>query len=177
MDWTSGPVVAVTGASAGVGRATVRELARRGAAVALLSRGKAGLEGARAEVEALGRPALAIPTDVADAEAVEQAATRIESELGPIDAWVNSAMVSVFAPIRETTAEEIRRVTDVTYLGTVNGSLAALRRMLPRDSGVIVQASGRGGAGGSPTSNSFDSSGRMATVTTWPPSQASTVST
>jgi len=139
MDWSKRPVVVVTGASAGVGRATARELARRGAAVGLLSRGAAGLDGARADVESLGRAALAIPTDVADAKAVELAADRVESELGPIDAWVNSAMVSVFAPIRETTAEEIERVTDVTYLGTVNGTLAALKRMLPRDSGVIVQ--------------------------------------
>jgi NAD(P)-dependent dehydrogenase (short-subunit alcohol dehydrogenase family) len=139
MDWSKGPVVVVTGGSSGVGRATVRELARRGAAVGLLARGPEGLAGAQADVEAHGRPALAIPTDVADAAAVEHAAARIEAELGPIDAWVNSAMVSVFAPIRETTADEIRRVTDVTYLGTVNGTLAALTRMLPRDSGVIVQ--------------------------------------
>jgi NAD(P)-dependent dehydrogenase (short-subunit alcohol dehydrogenase family) len=139
MDWSTSPVVVVTGASSGVGRATVRELARRGASVAMLSRGTIGLQGATADVEALGRPALAIPTDVSNAPAVEAAAARIESELGPIDAWVNSAMVSVFAPIRDTTPEEIRRVTDVTYLGTVNGTLAALKRMLPRDSGVIVQ--------------------------------------
>jgi short-subunit dehydrogenase len=133
------PVVVVTGASAGVGRATVRELARRGACVGLLARGEQGLAGAQADVEALARPALAISADVADAEAVEAAATRFEAELGPIDAWVNSAMVSVFAPIHSTSAAEIRRVTDVTYLGTVNGTLAALKRMLPRDSGVIVQ--------------------------------------
>jgi short-subunit dehydrogenase len=139
MDWSSGPVVVVTGASSGVGRATVRELARRGAAVGLLARGVKGLEGARADVESFGRPALVLPTDVSDAQAVDQAATLIESELGPIDAWVNSAMVSVFSPIRDTTAEEIHRVSDVTYLGTVNGTLAALKRMLPRDSGVIVQ--------------------------------------
>ena len=139
MDWSKSPVVVVTGASSGVGRATVRELARRGASVALLARGTEGLEGARTDVEARGRPALAIATDVADAAAVDEAATLIEAELGPIDAWVNSAMVSVFAPIRETTAEEIARVTEVTYLGTVNGTLAALKRMLPRDSGVIVQ--------------------------------------
>ena len=139
MDWSKHPVVVVTGASAGVGRATVRELARRGAAVGMLARGTDGLKGARADVEAFGRPALAIPTDVSDANAVEAAAARIEAELGPIDAWVNSAMVSVFAPVRETSADEIRRVTDVTYLGTVNGTLAALKWMLPRDSGVIVQ--------------------------------------
>ncbi|HEX3265521.1 MAG TPA: SDR family oxidoreductase [Candidatus Limnocylindrales bacterium] len=139
MDWTRHPVVVVTGASAGVGRATVRELARRGASVGLIARGERGLAGARADVEALGRPALAVSADVADAAAVEAAAERIESELGPIDAWVNSAMVSVFSPIRETRAEEIKRVTDVTYLGTVSGTLSALRRMLPRDSGVIVQ--------------------------------------
>lgn len=139
MDWSRGPVVVVTGASWGVGRATVRELARRGAAVGMLARGAEGLAGATADVEAHGRPALGIPTDVSDAAAVESAAQRIEAELGPIDAWVNSAMVSVFAPIRETTADEIARVTAVTYLGTVNGTLAALKRMLPRDSGVIVQ--------------------------------------
>jgi NAD(P)-dependent dehydrogenase (short-subunit alcohol dehydrogenase family) len=132
-------VVVVTGASAGVGRATVRELARRGDRVGLLARGQAGLEATRADVESLGGQAIAIPTDVADAEAVEAAAQRVEAELGPIDAWVNNAMVSVFAPIRDTTPDEIRRVTEVTYLGTVHGTLAALRRMLPRDSGVIVQ--------------------------------------
>lgn len=139
MDWSKHPVVVVTGASAGVGRATVRELARRGASVGLLARGEQGLAGARDDVEALARPALAISTDVSDAAAVEAAATRIEAELGPISAWVNSAMVSVFSPIRQTTTDEIKRVTDVTYLGTVNGTLAALKRMLPRDSGVIVQ--------------------------------------
>ena len=132
-------VVVVTGASAGVGRATVRELARRGDAVGLLARGKEGLEGARRDVEARGGVALAIPTDVADPDAVEAAAEWVESELGPIDAWVNSAMVSVFSPIRQTTADEFRRVTAVTYLGTVHGTISALRRMLPRDSGVIVQ--------------------------------------
>ena len=139
MDWSTEPVVVVTGASSGVGRATVRELARRGAAVGLIARGAEGLAGATAEMDALGRRALAISTDVADPAAVEAAAARIEAELGPIDAWVNSAMVSVFSPIRETPADEIRRVTEVTYLGTVHGTLAALRRMLPRDSGVIVQ--------------------------------------
>src|SRR4051812_45999449 len=139
MDWSTHPVVVVTGASAGVGRATARELARRGASVGLIARGAEGLAGARADVEAFARPGLAIAADVSDAEAVDAAATRVEAELGPIDAWVNSAMVSVFSPVRLTSAEEIKRVTDVTYLGTVNGTLAALRRMLPRDSGVIVQ--------------------------------------
>lgn len=139
MDWSTEPVVVVTGASAGVGRATVRELARRGAKVGLLARGRAGLEAARAEVEAAGGQALAIPVDIADHGAVDAAAERIESELGPIEAWVNAAMVGMFAPIVETSPDEYRRVTEVTYLGTVNGTLAALRRMLPRDSGVIVQ--------------------------------------
>jgi short-subunit dehydrogenase len=139
MERSTRQVVVVTGASAGVGRATVRELARRGAAIGLLARGPVGLDTTRREVEELGGRALAIPTDVADPDAVESAAEWVESELGPIDAWVNNAMVSVFAPVRETTAAEIRRVTEVTYLGTVHGTLAALRRMLPRDSGVIVQ--------------------------------------
>ena len=132
-------VVVVTGGTAGVGRATVRELARRGASVGILARGVEGLDAARDEVEALGARALAIRTDVASPADVESATEWIESELGPIDAWVNNAMVSVFSPIRSTTAEEFRRVTEVTYLGVVHGTLAALRRMLPRDSGVIVQ--------------------------------------
>jgi NAD(P)-dependent dehydrogenase (short-subunit alcohol dehydrogenase family) len=129
----------VTGGSAGVGRATVRELARRGASIGILARGVEGLDAARDEVEALGARALAIKTDVANPTDVESAAEWIEAELGPIDAWVNNAMVSVFSPIRSTTADEFRRVTEVTYLGVVHGTLAALRRMLPRDSGVIVQ--------------------------------------
>src|SRR5688572_3279640 len=132
-------VVVVTGASAGVGRATVRAFARRGAHIGLLARGRDGLEGARRDVEALGGKALVLPTDVADAEAVEQAAEMVEREFGPIDVWINNAMVSVFSPVREMKPEEYRRVTEVTYLGVVYGTLAALKRMLPRDRGVIVE--------------------------------------
>jgi len=131
-------VVAITGASAGVGRATAQEFARHGAAIALMARGTDGLEGARREVERLGGVALVLPTDVADAGQVESAAERVETELGPIDIWVNNAMTSVFAPIHQTTPEEFRRVTEVTYLGYVYGTLAALKRMQPRDRGVIV---------------------------------------
>jgi NAD(P)-dependent dehydrogenase (short-subunit alcohol dehydrogenase family) len=132
-------VVVVTGASAGVGRATVRAFARRGARIGLLARGEDGLDGARRDVEALGSKAVAIPTDVADAAAVERAAEEVERALGPIDVWVNNAMVSVFSPVKEMEPDDYRRATEVTYLGTVHGTLAALRRMLPRDHGVIVQ--------------------------------------
>src|SRR5947208_3273996 len=132
-------VVVITGASAGVGRATVREFAKHGAHVGLLARGVDGLEQARREVEAAGGRALVLPTDVADAEAVEAAASAVEAELGPIDVWVNNAMVSVFSPIKEMTAAEFKRVTEVTYLGVVYGTLAALRWMLPRNRGVILQ--------------------------------------
>jgi len=132
-------VVVITGASAGVGRAAVRAFARNGAEIGLLARGIHGLDAAEREVEAEGRRALAIPTDVADAGDVEQAAARIERELGPIDVWVNNAMVSVFSPVSELTPEEVRRVTEVTYLGVVYGTMAALKRMLPRDHGSIVQ--------------------------------------
>jgi NAD(P)-dependent dehydrogenase (short-subunit alcohol dehydrogenase family) len=132
-------VVVVTGASAGVGRAVVREFARRRAHIGLLARGVDGLEAARREVEEAGGRALVLPTDVADADGVEQAAAAVERAFGPIDVWVNNAMVSVFSPVKEMTAEDYRRVTEVTYLGYVNGTLAAVRRMLPRDRGVIVQ--------------------------------------
>ena len=132
-------VVVITGASAGVGRATVREFARRGAHVALIARGREGLEGARREVEQMGGRALVLPLDVSDADAVEQAAEAVEQELGPIDVWVNNAMVSVFSPVRKMRPEEYKRVTEVTYLGYVYGTLAALKRMLPRDRGCIVQ--------------------------------------
>lgn len=132
-------VVVITGASAGVGRATVREFAKHGAHIGLIARGEAGLEGARRDVEELGGKAIVLPTDVADHEQVERAAARVEAELGPIDVWVNDAMVSVFSPVKEMTAEEYKRITDVTYLGYVYGTLSALKRMLPRDKGVIVQ--------------------------------------
>jgi NAD(P)-dependent dehydrogenase (short-subunit alcohol dehydrogenase family) len=136
---TERQVVVVTGGSAGVGRATALAFARHGAAVAVLARGADRLEDARREVEATGVRALAVPTDVADADAVERAATIVEDTLGPIDVWVNSAMASVFSPVRELTADEVRRVTEVTYLGSVHGILSALRRMRPRDAGTIVQ--------------------------------------
>lgn len=135
----SSKVVVVTGASGGVGRAAAIAFARRGAGVGLLARGEGGLAGARADVEAAGGRALAVPTDVADFDQVEAAAEAVERELGPIDVWVNSAMATVFSPVSRMTAEEYRRVTEVTYLGYVNGTLAALRRMRPRDRGTIVQ--------------------------------------
>ena len=131
-------VVVITGASAGVGRATVREFASHGAWIGLISRGKDGLEGARREVEAAGGRALVLPVDVADAAQMEAAAQQVEDRLGPIDIWVNNAMTSVFSPIREMTAEEFKRVTEVTYLGYVYGTLAALKPMLGRDRGTIV---------------------------------------
>lgn len=132
-------VVVVTGASAGVGRATVREFARRGACIGLIARGADGLDATRREVEAAGGRAVALQADVADAAAVEAAAARVEAEFGPLDVWINNAMVSVLSPCKEMTAEEFARVTNVTYLGYVYGTLSALKRMLPRDRGVIVQ--------------------------------------
>lgn len=132
-------VVVITGASAGVGRATARTFAKERAHIGLLARGRDGLEAARKEIEAAGGEALVVPADVASAEQVEAAAEAVEQRFGPIDIWVNNAMVSVFSPIKEMTAEEFKRVTEVTYLGYVYGTLAALKRMLPRDRGVIVQ--------------------------------------
>jgi NAD(P)-dependent dehydrogenase (short-subunit alcohol dehydrogenase family) len=136
---TEPEVVVITGASAGVGRATARAFAREGAYIGLLARGRDGLEGARREVEELGGRALVLPIDVVDSDAVERAAAAVERELGPIDIWINNAMVSVFSPVKEMRPEEYQRVTEVTYLGVVYGTLAALKRMLPRDRGVIVQ--------------------------------------
>jgi NAD(P)-dependent dehydrogenase (short-subunit alcohol dehydrogenase family) len=131
-------VVVITGASSGVGRATARAFANLGAAVGLLARDDEGVEGAAAEVRSAGGKAVAIPTDVADPEQVEAAARRVEEELGPIDVWVNNAMASVFAPFVEVSPEEFRRVTEVTYLGQVYGTQAALARMVPRNRGVVV---------------------------------------
>jgi short-subunit dehydrogenase len=130
----------VTGASAGVGRAAALAFARRGAALGLIARGQAGLSAARTQALDNGAAgALVVRADVSDADAVEAAATRIEAELGPIDVWVNSAMASVFAYTWDVTAAEFKRVTEVTYLGFVNGTLAALKRMRERDHGTIVQ--------------------------------------
>jgi NAD(P)-dependent dehydrogenase (short-subunit alcohol dehydrogenase family) len=134
-------VVVVTGASAGLGRAIAGAFAERGAAVGLLARGPDRLLKAEAEIRDRGGRALAVPTDVGDARAVTSAADRIEGELGPVDVWVNNAMVSVFSPVKEMEAGEYRRVTEVTYLGCVHGTLAALERMLPRNRGTIVQVS------------------------------------
>ncbi len=131
--------VVITGASAGVGRAAAIAFGRQGDRVALIARGEAGLRAAAQEVRDAGGQALALPCDVADAGAVEAAAARVEAELGPIDVWVNCAMVAVLAFVHETDPADMRRVTEVTYLGCVHGTMAALRRMRPRDRGVIVQ--------------------------------------
>ncbi|MEJ5913008.1 SDR family oxidoreductase [Pseudokineococcus sp. 1T1Z-3] len=128
----------VTGGTAGVGRATVRELAAKGWDVAVLARGRAGLDGAVADVEAAGQRGLALVCDVADHEAVEAAAERVESELGPIALWVNNAFVGSLARFWDTTPEEYRQMTETTYFGQVNGTRAALRHMRPRDAGVVV---------------------------------------
>jgi len=130
--------VVITGGPAGVGRATARAFADHGDDVAVLARGSDGLESTRHEIEQRGVRALAIQCDVADADAVEAAATRVEEELGEIDVWVNNAMTTIFAPIWDITPDEFRRATEVTYLGGVHGTMAALRRMKPRDCGAIV---------------------------------------
>lgn len=134
-----GEVAVITGASAGVGRAMARKFGEHGAKVALLARGEEGLEAAKREIEAAGSIALTIPTDVADHKQVEEAARRTEEELGPIDVWVNDAMTTIFSPFKEIRAEEYKRATEVTYLGTVYGTMSALRRMTPRDRGTVVQ--------------------------------------
>lgn len=132
-------VVVITGASAGIGRATARAFAERGARIGLLARGRDGLEAARREVDEMGGEALVLPTDVAHPDQIEAAAEAVEQKFGPIDIWINNAMVSVFSPIKEMTPDEFKRVTEVTYLGYVYGTLSALKRMLGRDQGVIVQ--------------------------------------
>jgi short-subunit dehydrogenase len=132
-------VVVVTGASGGVGRAIAHAFAKRGAHVGLIARGAKGLHDAAAEVESLGGQALAVPTDVADHEQVEAAAAAVEQRFGEIDIWVNDAMATVFARFVDTEPEEFRRATEVTYLGAVYGTMAALRRMTARDRGKIVQ--------------------------------------
>lgn len=131
----SQPVVVITGASAGLGRAIAHGFAKRGARLALLARNPEALNAAVQECEILGAHAIAIPTDVSDPEAVERAGSHAQNELGPIDVWVNNAMVSVFSPVKEMEPADYRRVTDVLYLGFVHGTLSALRRMQPRDGG------------------------------------------
>lgn len=132
-------VVVVTGSSAGLGRAIAHGFAKRGARIGLIARNPEALEAAKQECEALGGEALVLPVDVADADAVDSAASRVEEAFGPIDVWVNDAMVSVFSPVKEMEASDYKRVTEVLYLGFVHGTLAALKRMLPRDRGTIIQ--------------------------------------
>src|SRR5437868_9268550 len=131
-------VAVITGASAGIGRATAREFARHGCKVALLARGRAGLEAAAREVEEIGGEAVVIPTDVADYDAVEDAADQVAEEWGRIDVWVNNAFAGIFSRFMDMSLDEYRRVTDVTYLGQVHGTRAALKHMIERNSGSIV---------------------------------------
>ncbi len=138
-DATRGKVVVITGASAGLGRAIAHAFAKRGASIGLIARNPEALQAAKEECEQLGGAALVLPLDVSDANAVEAAAARVEQEFGPIDVWVNDAMVSVFSPVKEMEPEDYKRVTEVLYLGFVHGTLAALKRMLPRDRGTIIQ--------------------------------------
>lgn len=133
------PVVVVTGASAGLGRAIAHRFAKRGAKIGLIARNPEALEAAKSECESLGGSAIVLPVDVSDADAVDKAASRVEQELGPIDIWVNDAMVSVFSPVKEMEPSDYKRVTDVLYLGFVYGTLSAIKRMLPRDRGTIIQ--------------------------------------
>ena len=132
-------VVVITGSSAGLGRAIAHGFAKRGARIGLLARNPEALNAAKEECEALGGQAIVLPVDVSDANAVDAAAARVEEEFGPIDVWINDAMVSVFSPVKEMEASDYKRVTDVLYLGFVHGTLAALKRMLPRDRGTIIQ--------------------------------------
>ena len=134
-----GEVVVVTGGSAGLGRAIAQRFADAGACLGLIARGRERLESAKRDVEARGGGAVILSLDVADAEAVDRAADTVERELGPIDIWINNAITSVFSPVEQMQADEYRRVTEVNYLGFVHGTLAALKRMRPRNRGVIVQ--------------------------------------
>jgi NAD(P)-dependent dehydrogenase (short-subunit alcohol dehydrogenase family) len=132
-------VVVITGASGGVGRATARAFARQGICIALLARGEQGLEGARREIVEAGAEALVLPTDVADSVQVERAASEIERRWGRIDVWVNNAMVTVFGPVDRLDPDDLKRATEVSYLGAAYGTMAALKRMRAQGSGVIVQ--------------------------------------
>ncbi len=132
-------VVMITGASAGVGRAVVREFAKRSAKIGLIARGRERLQATQEEVRQLGGDALPLAVDVANAGQVDDAAERVEREFGPIDIWINNAMTTVFAPFVEITPEEFQRATEVTYLGCVHGTMSALRRMRQRGRGAIVQ--------------------------------------
>ncbi len=132
-------VVMVTGASAGLGRAIAHAFAKRGARIGLIARNEEALHACSEEVRQLGGEALVLPLDVSDAAAMDQAASRLEEVFGPIDVWVNDAMASVFSPVKKMKPEEYKRVTEVSYLGYVYGTLAALHRMLPRDRGTIIQ--------------------------------------
>ncbi|OIH99710.1 MULTISPECIES: SDR family oxidoreductase [unclassified Curtobacterium] len=148
-------VAVVTGGSAGLGRATVRELAARGWDVAVLARGEDGVDAAVAEVEAAGRRGLALVADVSDRDAVEAAADRVEQELGPIDLWVNGVMVGVFGRFMDTAPEDFERALHVTYLGFVNGTRAALSRMVPRDRGQVIQVGSALGFRGIPLQSAY----------------------
>ena len=153
---TSSPrTVVVTGASAGVGRAAARAFGQRGDRVALLARGHAGLRGAAADVEAAGGTALCLPTDVADSDQIDSAADKVEDAFGPIDVWVNVAFTSVFAPFTDIASDEFRRVTEVSYLGFVYGTMAALARMKPRDRGAVVQVGSALGARAIPLQSAY----------------------
>jgi NAD(P)-dependent dehydrogenase (short-subunit alcohol dehydrogenase family) len=152
---TSPQVVVITGASAGIARATARQFGARGAHVGLLARGQAGLDGAAKDVDNAGGKALAIPTDVADYAQLASAAARIEDTFGPIDVWINVAFTSVFAPFHEITPEEFRRVTEVSYLGFVYGTMVALSSMRPRDRGTIVQVGSALGARAIPLQSAY----------------------
>ncbi|MGE5291161.1 MAG: SDR family oxidoreductase [Micromonosporaceae bacterium] len=147
--------VVITGASAGIARATARLFGARGASVGLIARGQAGLDGAASDVEEAGGKALAISADVAQHQQVEDAACRIEEAFGPIDVWINVAFTSVFAPFADMTPDEFRRVTEVSYLGFVYGTMTALRRMRPRDRGTIVQVGSALGARSIPLQSAY----------------------